>query len=159
MPRDVDVLLAWENDPGNWGVSQTTQPFTKEEIETFIEEPQEIDHRGQLRLMIVLQPGEVPVGCVDLFEYDAENQRAGVGILIDKAYRKQGLATKALRVLISMCRNELHIVHLFCHIQNDNLPSIRLFEKCGFEFVEERQLEGENVNYFELKDLSFEKHV
>jgi RimJ/RimL family protein N-acetyltransferase len=33
----------------------------------------------------------------------------------------------------------------------NNKTSIRLFENCGFKFIEERMLDGKKVNYFELK--------
>jgi RimJ/RimL family protein N-acetyltransferase len=62
-----------------------------------------------------------------------------------------GLATEALKQVINYCRNELKLAYIFCNIYKNNKASIRLFENCGFEFVEQRLLNQQKVNYFELK--------
>ena len=75
-----------------------------------------------------------------------------IGILIgEKSYRNKGYASEALNLIIDYCRNELSLVNLFCNIQKDNTTSIRLFEKCGFQFIEELVLFDNKVNYYELK--------
>lgn len=149
-PKDAPLILKWENNPDNWEVSNTVKKFTEKEIEEFVNQTQDIKQNNQLRLMICL--GNESIGCIDLFEYDSTKQQAGVGILIaDKVNRNKGFAEKGLNQLIKYCRNELSIVHLFCNILKDNTPSIRLFEKCGFTFVNERELEGQAVNYYKIK--------
>lgn len=150
-PSDASYILNWENNPANWLSGQTTAAFSKQEIESFVNEPQQIEHRNQLRLIICLAD-ETPIGCIDLFEYDKQKKQAGVGVLIaDKTNRNRGFATLALNQLKTYARNELQIVHLFCNIQPDNQASLRLFEKCGFRFVEEQDLNGETVHYFQCE--------
>lgn len=148
---DADELLKWENNPENWEVSETKQPYTEQEIKAFVNQEQNIKKHLQQRFMICLN--DTPIGCIDLFEYNPLINKAGVGILIAKKIdRNKGYASKALNLLINKCRNELNIVHLFCNIYKDNKASIRLFEKCGFQFVDERKLDGKPVNYYELKN-------
>lgn len=148
---DADELLKWENNPENWEVSETKQPYTEQEIKAFVNQEQNIKKHLQQRFMICLN--DTPIGCIDLFEYNPLINKAGVGILIAKKIdRNKGYASKALNLLINKCRNELNIVHLFCNIYKDNKASIRLFEKCGFQFVDERKLDGNLVNYYELKN-------
>lgn len=150
LPTDVEKLFEWENNPDNWQVSDTHSAFTREQIEVFVKQPQSLNENKQQRFMVCLDNN--PIGCIDLFEYDVVIKSAGVGVLIaKKAYRNKGYAAKALNLLIDKCRNELNIVHLFCNIYKENKASIRLFEKCGFQFVDERKLEGKSVNYYELK--------
>ena len=142
-------MLCWENDVDNWQVSNTEEPFTKDQMDVFVCQDQSLIENKQQRFMICLK--DKPIGCVDLFEYSKRENSAGVGILIaEKMSRNSGCATAALKLLILKCSNELKIVHLFCNIFKENKASIRLFEKCGFQFVEERLLEGEQVNYYEL---------
>jgi diamine N-acetyltransferase len=148
---DVDVIYEWENDTENWKVSGTTKSFTKEEIETFVNSQQNLALNGQIRYVICLQDSKKPIGTIDLFEFDALQKTAGIGILIgDKSYRNKGYASEALNLIINYCRNELSLVNLFCNIQKDNTTSIRLFEKCKFQFIEERVLFENKVNYYEL---------
>ncbi len=146
-PSDAEIILKWENNLDYWGVSNTQEKFTKSDIENFVNQKQNIALNNQLRLMVGCD--DFAVGCVDLFEYDAAKQKAGVGILIEKQYQNNGCASKALMLLADYCRNELSIVHLFCNIQPKNTVSIRLFEKSGFKFVHEAELYGKRVNYYE----------
>lgn len=111
-PEDAELLYEWENDPAVWAVSGTTEPFSREQIQRFIERQAsggDLLRTGQLRLMIEVpepagaaeteaEPGMTDeakaanpnrtsrmfrtVGTLDLFEYDPLHGRAGIGILI-----------------------------------------------------------------------------
>ncbi|PCJ27027.1 MAG: GNAT family N-acetyltransferase [Flavobacteriales bacterium] len=149
---DAEVMLKWENNPKNWEVSGTKEAFTKEEINAFVNGVHDIKENQQIRYVICLNDTEKSIGTIDLFEYEAKNQKTGIGILIaETEYRKKGYASEALKLIIDYCRNELNAVNLFCNITKDNTTSIRLFEKCGFQFIEERILFKNEVNYYELK--------
>lgn len=37
-PADVDSMYIWENDPDVWRVSGTTEPFSRERLQRFVEE-------------------------------------------------------------------------------------------------------------------------
>ncbi len=150
-PLDASNLFDWENNPENWEVSNTEKLFTREEIEEFVHQPQDIHLNQQLRFMICLNNTNQSIGCIDLFEYEI-GKRVGVGILIaDESSRNKGYATEALNLLIGYCRNELKVANIFCNIFKTNTPSIRLFENCGFTFVEERFLDHQKVNYYIFK--------
>ena len=43
-PEDAELLYEWENDPAVWAVSGTTEPFSREQIQRFIE--RQADDRG-----------------------------------------------------------------------------------------------------------------
>lgn len=60
-PQDAEVLYAWENDPAVWAVSGTTEPFSREQIERFIDrqlQGGDLFRTGQLRLMIETREAE-----------------------------------------------------------------------------------------------------
>ena len=148
---DAQILFEWENNPENWEVSDTKQSYSLQEIEDFVNQSQSLKDNKQQRFMVCFD--DKPVGCIDLFEYDEAMSKSGVGVLIaQKTDRNKGFASKALNLLIDKCRNELNVVHLFCNIYKENKASIRLFEKCGFQFVDVRKLDGKPVNYYELKN-------
>ena len=84
-PGDVDLMYEWENDCDIWPVSGTTEPFSRHQLERFVERHQDIVGvlcDGQLRLIIETLLSSKPVGAIDLFEYDPIHRRAGIGILI-----------------------------------------------------------------------------
>ena len=148
-PLDASILFDWENNPENWEVSNTEKLFTREEIEEFVHQPQDINLNQQLRFIICKNENDIPIGCIDLFDYEFEKS-VGIGILIaDKKFRNKGYATQALKLLVDYCRFELKVNSIFCNIFKTNISSIRLFENCSFKFIEERMLDGSKVNYFE----------
>lgn len=72
------------------------------------------------------------VGAVDLFEFDPQNLRAGVGILVAAPYRRQGYAADALLATERYVREVLHLHQLWCGIADDNMASLRLFRRAGY---------------------------
>ena len=137
-PQDVDLMMIFENDTEVWPVSGTLSPYSKYTLEQYyINAMQDIYTSRQMRLAIELvtettTKGDT-IGFVDLFDFDPHHRKAGVGILIgDHNYRNQGLATEALMLLLKYSFDTLNIHQLFCHIENTNEASLRLFSKAGF---------------------------
>ena len=132
-PDDVDVLYQWENNIEIWEVSNTRTPFSRYILTRYIEESARgIYSTGQLRLIIANEEKQ-PVGAVDLFDFDAFHQRAGVGILIHNRHdRRKGYASDALEALESYATQMLGLKQLYANITADNQNSIALFEKQGF---------------------------
>ena len=159
QPADFDKVLAWENDPENWRVSHTTEPFSKEAIQQFVITPQDIYSSGQLRLIVCRRDTNAAIGAVDLFEFDGMNQSAGVGVLIEPTERNQGYALESLELLANYALNEVGIRALFANIHNDNTASIRLFEKAGFQKADRKSNTAEDTGKwlntaFYRKDLA-----
>lgn len=136
-PSDLDVLYNWENDPENWTVSHTQQPFSRFVLEQYLASAhQDLYTVKQLRLIIVEKEENKSIGTIDLFDFDPQHGRAGVGILIaEKADRRKGYAEEALNLLIAYCSTVLHLHQLFCNIAPENEASILLFQKCGFSIT------------------------
>jgi len=143
-PTDIDVLYKWENDTEIWNVSNTQTPFSHFVLEQYIASAhQDIYTSKQLRLMIDLSPSPSPqgkgnqsIGCIDLFDFDPNHQRAGVGILIaEKGNRSQGNASEALEILIEYSFLSLNLHQLYCNIAIDNESSVLLFQKYGFQIT------------------------
>ena len=131
-PRDLDVMYGWENDTDIWRVSGTLAPFSRHMLSRLIEEQQfDIYATRQLRLVVESKSGDV-VGAVDLFEFDPQNLRAGVGIIIAPQYRRKGYALDALNSLEWYVCNVLHLQQLWCSATEDNAASQQLFICAGY---------------------------
>lgn len=130
---DVDLIFDWENRPELDYLGDEHEPLTEEQVSHFINHSTgDIYTDGQLRLMIDSN-GE-SVGCIDLFQFDSHNQRAGVGILIaEPEHRKSGYAKEAISLLTNYCFEVMNFRQLYCHIPVDNKASLRLFSTCGYE--------------------------
>ena len=131
---DLDFLLNLENDRTLWKVSGTTKPFSEKEIINYISHAnQDIAISEQFRFVIDMDG--IAVGCIDLYEYNWVNQKAGVGIVVLKKYRRKGFAKQALISLIRYAWKELRLKQLHTGIFSDNKSSLSLFKSVGFQQV------------------------
>lgn len=135
-PSDADTLYRWENDLSLWPVSHTQIPFSKFILEEFVNSShQDIYTNKQLRLMVTDPASDKTIGIVDLFEFDPQHARAGLGIYIHSDYRKKGNASECIDLIKKYAFNILHLKQLYVHINESNGASLTLFEKAGFEKV------------------------
>lgn len=124
-----------------WEISGTLSPFSRAALKKFVEEaPLDIYSEKQLRLMIELHSSSKTIGCIDLFEFDARNKKAGVGILIaDENERKKGYAREALECVIQYGKDILDLHQLFANVLTDNQASLQLFQTMGFVICGEKK--------------------
>lgn len=136
-PEDLEFVYAIENDEAVWEVSNTQTPYSRFLIKQYLENAQQdIYEARQLRLAICENNSFKAVGLIDLFEYDPRNQRAGIGIVIQKGEdRNQGIGSQALGLLVQYAFNHLNLHQLFANISSENEISIKLFTNFGFEKI------------------------
>ena len=136
-PRDLDFIFEVENNVDVWEMSGTQTPYSKFLIAQYLENAhQDIFEAKQLRLAICRNDAEKPVGLIDLFEYDPQNNRAGIGILIqNEEDRNNGLGSEALKILIDYAFYHLNLHQLYANIGVENVASVALFSKFGFEEI------------------------
>jgi len=135
-PADIELLYLWENDSNTWILSNTQTPFSKFVLEQYIESSHlDIYTNKQLRL-VICDLNNNALGCIDLFDFDPNNKRAGIGILIAQQKDKQkGYASEALKLLIYYAFSTLNLHQLYCNIMCDNIESLQLFKRHGFEIA------------------------
>ncbi|MFV0554275.1 MAG: GNAT family N-acetyltransferase [Mangrovibacterium sp.] len=135
-PEDLDTLYLWENDPTLWHVGGTLTPFSQYILKQYLAEShRDIFETKQLRLMIEDLNG-VAVGAIDLFDFDPNHRRAGLGILIyADEHRGKGYAHEAIQQMCDYARNTLGMHQLYANIEASNEASKRLFSACGFELA------------------------
>lgn len=131
-PEDAHLIYSWENDRTVWRVSGTIAPYTLFHIEQFLLNNNDLTSQKQLRLMIVLCATSESIGCIDIYDYDALNERAKVGILIDKDHRQQGYAACALSLCLDYLFHNLMLHQVYCAVDEKNTESQKLFERQGF---------------------------
>ena len=132
-PNDADNIYRWENDMEVWRDSETRVPLSLFQIERFLLSNNDLESNKQLRLIIEDAHNGVSVGCIDIYDYDEFNSRAGFGILIDKDFRKKGFAKSAITLLMDYCFKTLLINQIYALVLASNSESLHLFESIGFE--------------------------
>lgn len=135
-PEDMEVLYKWENDTTLWRDGGSLTPYSRYVIREYIANSvHDIYDSKQLRMMIVEHDSDVVVGTIDLFDFDALNKRAGIGILIDEAYQQRGYALQALDCMERYAFGHLNLHQIFAHVSVANEASTSLFTKAGYEQV------------------------
>jgi len=76
------------------------------------------------------------IGIIDIFDFDAKNKRAGIGILIkEDENRNKGFGKEALELLTDYCFIQLDLHQLYCNVSEENSASLKLFTNKGFKKI------------------------
>lgn len=133
-PEDLDMLYLWENDTSMWECGNNMAPFSRKLLSDYIESYDgDIFKSQQLRFMIVLNDTDTAIGMIDLYNFDALNRRAAIGIMIDTSCRNEGYAKMALDILVTYCYEHIGMHQLYAIAAIDNVASIALFESSNFK--------------------------
>lgn len=135
-PEDLEFLFEIENNESFWEISHTQAPFSKFILKQYLENAHlDIYEAKQLRLIIEDIKAKKTVGMIDLFDFNPQHKRAGIGILIHPDYQQNGFASEALQLLIKYCFTHIQLHQLYANITADNKNSIHLFTKHNFNEI------------------------
>jgi len=133
-PEDLDYLYEVENDESLWEVGNSLTPYSRYILEQYIANGyRDIFEVKQLRLVICENKTGRTVGFVDLYDFDPEHRRTGIGIVIyPEQEHRRGFAFESLQLICNYAFNRLDCHQVYAGITADNEGSIALFEKAGF---------------------------
>lgn len=157
-PEDLEHLYQWENNMDLWEVSDTLTPFSHFTLKKYIENAhRDIYETKQVRLMIVEKESDMPLGLIDIYDFDPYHLRAGLGIMIHNTEdRKQGYASSAIKLMNDYCFETLGLNQVYSSVPSCNIASLKLFESLGFTQTGYRKQwlkrgnEWDDVIYFQL---------
>ena len=150
-PSNLPFLYQWENDASVWADGSNHNPLSQQDLRDYIESTTgDIYKDGQLRLVIesvspkdglsaersvsetVCQQSGLTLGCIDLFDFDPRNRRAGLGMYIAPEYRGKGVGKEALRLLEEYAFGFLHLRVLYAIISTKNIACTALYRNAGY---------------------------
>ncbi|MBQ9311846.1 MAG: GNAT family N-acetyltransferase [Bacteroidales bacterium] len=135
-PEDAEKIYEWENDSEQWNNGVNTRFFSLVGIKEYIfnQQNDDIFSSCQTRNIIELQNDTKKeiIGCVDLYDIDAKNSKAGIGIYIQKEKRGQGYAKKSISLLEQYASNTLCLYQLYAFVSENNVVSQSLFASLGY---------------------------
>ena len=151
ITRDDLAYLHWvENIEEYWHINEHPGPYTMEEISDCFFPSRVYPLHKQQRWIIWKSENKTPIGIIDAFNYNENEQSIGVGILIpNKTDHKKGYGKEAILLLMKKLKFDKYIAKVFVLIDKENIPSIFLFEKSGFEFQREQMCLNRIVNRYE----------
>ena len=138
-PSDLDFLFSVENNEAFWEVSNTQLPFSKHILKNYIENAHQDIYEAKQYRFVICNTENIPVGTIDLFDYDPQHFKVGVGILILPQHQEKGIGSEALELVIDYTFTYLNIHQIYANITSKNSSSIALFEKFNFKKVGEKK--------------------
>lgn len=97
------------------------------------------------------------VVCCSVFQIDWRVPKCEISWMTDFGYLRKGLATHLILSVINILRDRAGMKKILVRIDPDNLQSIKLAEKCGFQFearIKNDFRDGNNklldVNYYSI---------
>ena len=156
-PSDLPFLYQWENDATMWADSDTHNPLSRHDLHQYIENTTgDIYRDGQLRLIIEdSQLSTKIVGCIDLFDFDARNRKAAIGMYIAPEARGKGVGKQAVQLLEDYAFGFLHLRMLYAIISVHNTPCSHIYEQMGYSpssLLKDWTLEGDAILWQKSQD-------
>ena len=155
-PSDLPFLYQWENDATMWADSDTHNPLSRHDLHQYIENTTgDIYRDGQLRLIIEdsqlltlnsqlsytssasdrSSESEIRtsiLGCIDLFDFDARNRKAAIGMYIAPDARGKGVGKQAVQLLLDYAFGFLYLRMVYAIISVHNTACSHIYEQMGF---------------------------
>ncbi len=128
---EIEQLLPLFNEPDAAGfyVPAMIRPYNLEQLKGLMGD---WNDRAE-SYVFAIRKDERLVGIANVDGFSWANAHAEIGIaLASPAYRGQGTAAAALRLLVRYLFVEVGLHRVFCRIMEGNEASVRLFTKAGF---------------------------
>ena len=149
--RDVADILEYSSNADFWLARNLDWPVSTEGVKKYWEAQKDVDpstYPPWFSLVVELKSERRVIGHVGIGFTKAEGHRQGmIGWLLGRKYQRQGLATEAVRALVTTAFDQLQLHRIFARTGRDNERSWRLMERLGMRreahFRESHEVRGE----------------
>lgn len=132
-PEDLHLIYEVENEEGIWDMGVTNVPYSQYLLLDYISNATgDIYADKQVRLIVENEAHEA-VGVADLMDFDPKHNRAELGIVIKKPFRKLGYGRAAIAKMSEYAEKVLHLHQIFCFVAENNIPSRKMLQTSGFQ--------------------------
>ena len=128
---DAEYVVRWRSDPAIYKYLRMSKPLTmKNHLEWY--EKIYLKDLSRIDFIVTEKVSMMSIGTVCVSGLRGNSGEVGVAIG-EVAFQGQGYATEAVNAIV--CEYVKAGISIFyAEIHPENLPSIRIFEKCGFIF-------------------------
>jgi ribosomal-protein-alanine N-acetyltransferase len=99
---------------------------------------------------IVTHESETIIGYAGLWRFFDEHQPQLLYVLLPD-FTGKGYATEVANEIISYAFDELNFSQLIATMDKANVSSVKVCERLGFEFIEERDVEGKPILFYKIE--------
>lgn len=132
-PEDLDLLYQIENDTKLWNIGLTNVPYSRYVLHDYIATSSgDIYTDKQVRLIIENEEHQT-IGLVDIMNFNPQNRRAEMGIVVQEAFRQKGYGKDAIQKVMRYAKEVLHLHQLYVVVNSSQKPTIGLFLRMRFK--------------------------
>ena len=132
-PRHLEGLAELGRDPEVQRFTYVPVPWPEGFERTWLERYEQVHEDGtRAGFAIVDEASGEFLGMAALVRVDREGREAEAGYIVAPRARGRGIAARALRLLTEWALTELALARIELRIGTDNVPSLRVAERCGF---------------------------
>lgn len=132
--KDASYMLEWMHDSSVVEFMQADfANKTLTDCETFIRHSQ--SNRNDIHLAIVNESDEY-MGTVSLKHMNPDRQVAEFAITIRKCAMGTGVASTAMKDIISLGKDKYHLKHIYWCVSKENARAIRFYRKNGYQEID-----------------------
>lgn len=133
--KDVADILEYSSDADFWLARNLDWPVSEQGIRKYWEVQRDIDPSTDPKwfsLLVELKADSKAIGHVGIgIIKDGKHRQGMIGWLLGRKYQGQGLATEAVRALVTAGFDQLGLHRIFARTGRDNERSWRLMERLG----------------------------
>ncbi len=133
--KDVADILEYSSDADFWLARNLDWPVSEQGIRKYWEAQRDIDPSTDPKwfsLLVELKANGKAIGHVGIgIIKNGEHRQGMIGWLLGRKYQGQGLATEAVRALVTAGFDQLGLHRIFARTGRDNERSWRLMERLG----------------------------
>lgn len=132
-PEDLDLLYQIENDTKLWNIGLTNVPYSRYVLHDYIATSSgDIYTDKQVRLIIENEEHQT-IGLVDIMNFNPQNRRAEMGIVVQEAFKQKGYGKDAIQKVMRYAKEILHLHQLYVVVNFSQKRTIGLFLRMGFK--------------------------
>ena len=131
-PSDIDFLFDIENDTNLWKYSNRSTPYSKHLLLDYIKNSSKDIFESRQIKFAISDSKNVPLGFIDLYDFEPMHRRAAIGLVVDNSKRSMGIGSLSLELIELYAKNQLFLNQLYANIASENKSSVSLFKKHKF---------------------------
>ena len=146
---DIDVFLAYRNEPEVAKFQSWSIPYSREQAERFISSIKDMNAPKQgswLQIAIALKENDELIGDIGCFIRPEDARQATIGFTLASRYWGKGRASEAVRCWLGYLFDDIDIHRVTADCDTENTASFPLLEKLGFrreaQFIESYPVNG-----------------
>jgi Acetyltransferases, including N-acetylases of ribosomal proteins len=109
-------------------------------------------NRKFIRWCIAAKENDIVIGLITLHDFNTCNSQAEIGFMINKKYWRQNIMSEVAKEIIRFAFEVIRLQRLEASIHPDNIASIKLSEKLGFNREELKKGSAYNMRTAEYED-------